>query len=689
MGTRVDNDVKQYILRHYDSKQSGKRGEIDLVEWDAFVREEHLSGTCRSDGVLTRDRPRFDLTSGRTSYYSSFGAVKTALRIAPKTALLSAQEIREVHAAVCRLQHRVAQQSAAKRDRLTTLQREDALARMAERLLDASKRLQPSNPFSGVDAPHLNGQFAYLDPHFRTTMNTGYHQAAPATRLESVVIPRRAPKPATSGQPTAAAPESPLQPLGTLYVGDDRASPTTNDPETVRAANKQMPAQKFFITTSGTATTIQLVLELSSVDWVPGVADVVQPSRIMVVPSDYRGVLPPTSSAMQAWAMVRRKWETSVLKLADHFHTFTPTRPGAHRLELALPAGEYRIIAEAGRKARAEDSRDNFTVKILGRGAAPDTDRELKTMPVEDFTTRVVKVIQCPEPKMSVEVVFALDTSGSMSMARLVVAPSIEKILSTLRERGHPTIRFGSLTFSDWDFVHIHQPLHEMTGDETIANFRHRLMQLSDAGGDGEPIGRAMHMAQSLFSTDPEVCRAIIVLTDEDALQSFGWTGKPRSLYDGTSFSILEAVEEAEAKKVAVDIQLAITTYRDTPPLEPRPTAPFVVQRVFPAGARTYQGHTVESVMIGGRVKVHGGREHAPAMLVVEYLDDHYSVSLWQPTTVVSRSPSLSVWQQRFLGSDNLGDSNLNRLQWRRAFPTLPAVKVFLEKLTGKVPPKP
>ncbi len=123
----------------------------------------------------------------------------------------------------------------------------------------------------------------------------------------------------------------------------------------------------------------------------------------------------------------------------------------------------------------------------------------------------------------TIDVVFAIDHSGSMEMAASTLAGSVHRVISGLKSRGAKEVRFGLVTFSDTNNVEIAMPLTPMT-DESIDTLLGLVDSLVFDGGT-EPVGKAAAKALGLLGPvdDPDqYARQVIVITDMDGLRDNG-----------------------------------------------------------------------------------------------------------------------------------------------------------------------
>jgi hypothetical protein len=111
-----------------------------------------------------------------------------------------------------------------------------------------------------------------------------------------------------------------------------------------------------------------------------------------------------------------------------------------------------------------------------------------------------------------VDVVFAIDESGSMTVNKDQILSTIPRIVSDLQKKGAGNIRFGVVVFSDTDEIYVRLPLGAATPDAIKS-----LPPPSFSGGR-EPVGLATIVALGLFDKKPEILRQVVVLSDEDGL---------------------------------------------------------------------------------------------------------------------------------------------------------------------------
>lgn len=140
----------------------------------------------------------------------------------------------------------------------------------------------------------------------------------------------------------------------------------------------------------------------------------------------------------------------------------------------------------------------------------------------QKFTRRVLEGIS--KVTGDVDVVFAIDTSGSMEPAKKVVMASLPSIYFQLRgKKGTKAIRFGIVLFSDGnphnpieDNVRVMAPLSN-ADEKGVEKLLGELSRVDLPGGI-EPVGRAVGEAHFLLASSTVPSRHIIVLTDTEGM---------------------------------------------------------------------------------------------------------------------------------------------------------------------------
>ncbi len=165
---------------------------------------------------------------------------------------------------------------------------------------------------------------------------------------------------------------------------------------------------------------------------------------------------------------------------------------------------------------------------------------------VDIFVTKVVKVIQDVKKTSNedLEIVFALDNSGSMESAAALVIQSIGKILSELKHHGAKSINASVVIFNHKDNIRTYMPMHILK-DDSIVSFLLSLTNIPFWGGE-EPVGEAVYESFKLFSKDVAVNKSVFVLTDDDGLRD---DRLAMPIYD-------DAKKEGEKQGVAVELEL-------------------------------------------------------------------------------------------------------------------------------------
>lgn len=145
-----------------------------------------------------------------------------------------------------------------------------------------------------------------------------------------------------------------------------------------------------------------------------------------------------------------------------------------------------------------------------------------------------------------INIVFAVDNSGSMERAGRIVASSAASIIDGLLAGGARSVNIGLVTFRDEDEVYV--KLHPVAMSD-IGFFYSTLGGVIYAGGgdDPEAVGEAVKKALALLNKTGHSTNHVFVLCDSSAT-SAGY----RSERHGTS--IEKAIELAEDKSVGVQI---------------------------------------------------------------------------------------------------------------------------------------
>lgn len=138
----------------------------------------------------------------------------------------------------------------------------------------------------------------------------------------------------------------------------------------------------------------------------------------------------------------------------------------------------------------------------------------------DDLAKRIVTTVignrrgfgKAPE---SADVVFSLDTSGSMEFAAANLMRNIGKIARDLKESGVKRFRVGIVRFGFAESILM--PLTEMDADG-IEKMLKNLAGLKFDGGY-EPVGEATMLAVGMLEKSDAMSKAVFVITDDDGLR--------------------------------------------------------------------------------------------------------------------------------------------------------------------------
>lgn len=239
--------------------------------------------------------------------------------------------------------------------------------------------------------------------------------------------------------------------------------------------------------------------------------------------------------------------------------------PARRRKHIELPtilpkdrigAGEFKLPDE------------NFfpTTPDIGFKLKPPRSDDMPPIPAPEepdpgrgFSEMVVKKAAIGEDGQtpdSVDMIFALDISGSMQHARDILLENIGSIVDSFRARGVTRLGVAVVTF--WDAgVGRPKTLFPLTAmdDDGVKRLADMLKNISFNGGE-EPVGEAVMAGLDILKKSDTASRFVFVLTDRDGLQD-----------DMNNFPYLsDGKMRAANEGVAIDVTLIPErTYSNTP----------------------------------------------------------------------------------------------------------------------------
>lgn len=367
----------------------------------------------------------------------------------------------------------------------------------------------------------------------------------------------------------------------TMNIGDDKVSAQFNSKATVIAARvRDIPREGRAFIPMNPSSEVTFTIDLDSVNAFRESPQIRSFSRVYIVPKGYKGKVPPQPQEMARWYAKARS-NGYPKPMESYFFEIIPGKTEAKSSKIfdsgrgdfsyviKMPPGSYEVHGVSGEfeQANGQKDFDNFLIKITGQNAVAETEvlhaAIAARIEVEDEAQRrfIEQVANTAEvlgddgslKGKKIDIIFAIDNSGSMEPGAALVKDTVADIVGALKRIGADGVRVGVITFNNPDSIITIMPLTEMD-DKGIRKLHDIIAGIRFEGGL-EPVGKAtLRAIEALKDSKGNSCQ-VMVITDYDGLnddnRSFygGYGSKADTLYGE------KVVEAALDTKVAVNLQ--------------------------------------------------------------------------------------------------------------------------------------